>query len=61
MFDIAKAFDKAWHNGLVFKLVKIGIPFYIVNWIIKFLDNRLFCVKINEKKSINYKAQGIYK
>ncbi|CAG9103079.1 unnamed protein product [Plutella xylostella] len=25
-FDIAKAFDKVWHNGLIFKLFTLGIP-----------------------------------
>jgi hypothetical protein len=29
-FDIAKAFDKVWHNGLIYKLVQIGLPLYIV-------------------------------
>ncbi len=24
--DVAKAFDKVWHNGLKYKLLRIGLP-----------------------------------
>ena len=24
--DVAKAFDKVWHNGLKFKILRLGIP-----------------------------------
>lgn len=46
-FDIASAFDKVWHNGLIFKLINLNVPFYLVQWLINFLDNRLFCIKVN--------------
>ena len=45
-FDIAGAFDKVWHKGLLFKLHTIRIPYYLIKIIGAFLKNRTFCVKI---------------
>jgi hypothetical protein len=50
-FDIAAAFDKVWHNGLLFKLIKINTPDFIITWIKEFLSNRSFSVKINNYSS----------
>lgn len=50
-FDIASAFDKVWHKGLLFKLIKLKIPNYIIAWIKNFLDSRYFCVRVNNEKS----------
>ncbi len=46
-FDIQSAFDKVWHRELVFKMIKLNIPNYLVCWINNFLANRQFAVKIN--------------
>jgi hypothetical protein len=46
-FDIAGAFDKVWHDGLIFKLFKIGVPYYLLVLFKDFLSNRTFVVKIN--------------
>ena len=46
-FDIKSAFDKVWHNGLIFKLIKLKIPLYLISWIENFLTNRTFSVKID--------------
>ena len=32
----AQAFDKVWHNDLLYKQVLLKFPLYIVNWIKKF-------------------------
>ena len=45
-FDIAAAFDKVWHNGLIYKLIQIKLPYYLILWFIEFLKNRKFKVKI---------------
>ena len=50
-FDIAKAFDKVWHAGLLEKLKIFKIPEYLINWIRQFLKNRKFFVSINNKSS----------
>ena len=51
MFDIAKAFDKVWHNGLIFKLHKIGLPRKMGQWIMHFLQHRKFRVKVEDEVS----------
>ena len=45
-YDIQAAFDKVWHNGLLFKLIKLKIPLYLIEWIKNFLTDRTFKVKI---------------
>ena len=50
-FDVAAAFDKVWHQGLLFKLYSLGIPPYLIDIIKAFLDERTFVVKINGEKS----------
>jgi hypothetical protein len=51
-FDISKAFDKVWHNGLMYKLIKLKCPLYLIEWIKAFLKNRCFFVKINSHLSL---------
>lgn len=57
VFDIEKAFDKVWHEGLLYKMHQIKIPQTIAKWIMAFLSKRSFIVKVNGKDS---KASRIY-
>lgn len=50
-FDIASAFDKVWHEGLLFKLIQSKIPRSIILWVKSFLTNRAFAVKVNSATS----------
>ena len=52
-FDISKAFDKVWHKGLIFKLIKMNIPSYILKYIVDFLSDRKFKVSIGDTLSEN--------
>jgi hypothetical protein len=45
-FDIASAFDKVWHDGLISKLIKLKFPEYIICRLNDFLTNRFFAVRI---------------
>ncbi len=45
------AFDKVWHNGLIFKLIKANIPVYLVAWIKDFISNRSFTVEVEDARS----------
>jgi hypothetical protein len=47
LFDLEKAFDKMWHNALLFKLIKIKVPIYIILFIQVFLKGRTFRVQVN--------------
>ncbi len=37
--DVAKAFKKVWHNGLKYKLLKLGLPDIFEKILCTFLDN----------------------
>jgi exonuclease III len=50
-FDIQSAFDKVWHNGIEYKLIKLKVPTYIINWIKQFLSDRMFKVIVNDTES----------
>ena len=45
--DISKAFDKVWHDGLIFKLRQNGIRGDIINILQDFLRNRKQRVVLN--------------
>jgi hypothetical protein len=49
--DIMKAFDRVWHNGLLYKLDKLKIPNYLGKWIADYLTNRSFQVRIGNSLS----------
>ena len=57
-FDIQSAFDKVWHLGLLNKLVKLRVPYYLVRTyylvriIREFLRDRTFVVKVNGEFSL---------
>ncbi|GBP77115.1 Probable RNA-directed DNA polymerase from transposon X-element [Eumeta japonica] len=41
-FDVAKAFDRVWHAGLVYKLYSLEVPDRLIFIIQNFLSNRYF-------------------
>ena len=45
--DILKAFDKVWHEGLLFKLERIGISGNLLSLLKSFLSNRFQQVVLN--------------
>lgn len=49
--DIAKAFDKVWHDGLIFKIQNSTMPKYLTKLTKDYLENRTFSVKINNTRS----------
>ena len=53
-FDLAAAFDKVWHNGLTYKLIKIKCPLYLVKFFIEFLKDRKFRVRVNDFVTIEF-------
>ena len=49
--DISKAFDKVWHEGLIFKLKQNGIEGVLLTLLTSYLSNRNQRVVLNDTKS----------
>ena len=49
--DISKAFDKVWHDGLIFKLRQNGISGSLLKLFQNYLSNRKQCVVLNDSHS----------
>ena len=49
--DISKAFDKVWHDGIIFKLTKNGITGDLLNLLRDFLNERKQRVVLNRQVS----------
>jgi len=46
-FDLSKAFDKVWKEGLILKLLEVGVKGKMHHWIQSFLQNRHARVKLD--------------
>jgi hypothetical protein len=46
--DISKAFDKVWHQGLVFKIMTNNFPDYLIRIIYSYLQDRNAKIRIGE-------------
>ena len=46
-FDVEKAFDNVWHNGLGCKLFMLDIPIKMTLWLSDFLVGRVIQVNVN--------------
>ena len=49
--DIAGAFDCVWHDGLLYKLIMLGVDGQTVNWIKNYLSNRRMAVRLGSVTS----------
>ena len=54
LLDIEKAFDNVWHDGLVFKLLRLQFPSYLVKLIASYLKQRTSKVVIGNIVSTTY-------
>ena len=46
-FDLSKAFDKVWKEGLLLKLLRVGVHGKMHKWLSDFLLNRTARVKLD--------------
>ena len=53
-FDYAKAFDKVWRDGLLYKMQEMDIPQRFVRYARNFLSNRHTMVEINGTRSSKF-------
>ena len=51
LIDIEMAFDRVWHQGLLFKLDRDGVPNYMGKWIQNYLAGRSFQVRCSKTLS----------
>nr|GBN24302.1 putative RNA-directed DNA polymerase from transposon X-element [Araneus ventricosus]GBN24314.1 putative RNA-directed DNA polymerase from transposon X-element [Araneus ventricosus] len=51
LLDIAKAFDRVWSDGLIYKLITMPIPGSIIMLIATYLQGRLFTVRVGSNLS----------
>ena len=56
--DISKAFDKVWHEGLIFKLKQNGVSGSLLMFFQNYLDNRKQCVVLNGSHSSHSKVKS---
>ncbi|GFW16037.1 probable RNA-directed DNA polymerase from transposon X-element [Trichonephila clavipes] len=54
--DIAKAFDKIWHDGLLIKLIRLDFPPPLIKSIHSFLSDRSFRVRVDKTLSNLYRS-----
>lgn len=47
LIDLEKAFDSVWIDGLLYKLEKSGLPFYLLKCIYNMLIDKKFIVSLN--------------
>ena len=45
--DVSKAFDKVWHEGLIFKIQQMGIVGILLNWFENYISERYQNVVLN--------------
>jgi len=57
-FDMEKAYDKMWHQGLVLKLRNVGLASTTIGLILNFLSNRSISLKINGKEGAPIKLKS---
>ncbi|GBP95098.1 Probable RNA-directed DNA polymerase from transposon BS [Eumeta japonica] len=58
-FDVAKAFDRVWHAGLVYKLYSLHVPDRLVLIIQNYLSNRHFTFRHERTHSTRESSSGL--
>lgn len=51
LYDVEKAFDSVWITGLLYKLIKINFPLYLILILKSYLENRAFRTYVNSHMS----------
>ena len=51
LYDFARAYDRVWRDGLLWKLTEAGVSRTMVRWVQTWLSNRLVWVKVDGVRS----------
>ena len=46
--DLESAFDRVWHQGVLFKLKELNIPTYLLKWIKNYFQDREICTRYKD-------------
>ncbi len=57
-FDIEKAHNSMWRDGLLIKINRMGFGGMMYNWIMDFLTNRRIRVKVGSAVSMEFRASN---
>ncbi len=57
---LIQTFDKVWHDWLLFKIYKTGLPNSIVEWTALFLEKRKFVVNIENELSESKTIKAVF-
>lgn len=58
--DVKKAYNAVWHNGLLHKMIGLGIPFANIRWISDWLRARRYVTRVRDViSSSKYHARGV--
>ena len=52
--DFMKAFDKVWHQGLIYKLAQMGVGRSALDWLRNYLSNRSVSVRVGSSSSAKH-------
>ena len=52
--DFMKAFDKVWHQGLIYKLPQMGVGRSALDWLRNYLSNRSISVRVGSSSSAKH-------
>ena len=52
--DFMKAFDKVWHQGLIYKLAQMGVGRSALDWLRNYLSNRSISVRVGSSSSAKH-------
>jgi len=58
MLDLEKAFDLVWHQGLLYKMEKMGLNGNILKFVADFLSDRSIRVRVGVAMSNSYQLQN---
>ena len=60
LIDLKSAFDTAWHDAIIHKMIRAGFSTYLIRLIHSFLSQRQFKVKVGSKFSnLKYPKAGV--
>ncbi|GBP16123.1 RNA-directed DNA polymerase from mobile element jockey [Eumeta japonica] len=48
LLEMVKAFDRVWHDGLIYKLLDTSLPPVLIKVVANFLQRRSFCVAVDD-------------